>query len=311
MTAASWPDRLKVIADSNWFNAFILIVIVLTSALVGLETIPEVKDQYDDILRFIDKLVLGIFILEMLIKIGANGKRPWRYFYDRWNVFDFVIVMICLLPLNQAYVVVIRLARVFRALRLVRWVPRLQLLVGALLKSLPSIGYVVLLLGLIYYMYAVMGTHLFRENDPKRFGSLDRTVLTLFEVSTLEAWVEIMDTQILGSDKMYSEEDKMQYDNERNLLKRVSNPQPGIAPLYFGSFIMIGTYVVLNLCVGVILNGMQEAHEEEEMLRSQEKRLVLGHRVTIGDELDEVKIQLKAMQDRLMEISLRARNEDV
>jgi voltage-gated sodium channel len=122
----------------------------------------------------------------IVMKMGAEGSRPWRFFKEPWNVFDFVIVAVVFLPINSQYATVLRLARLLRVLRLVRAVPRLQILVGALLKAIPSMGYVSLLLFLVFYMYGVAAVFLFGKNDPFRFGDLPTALVTLFQVATAE-----------------------------------------------------------------------------------------------------------------------------
>ena len=180
------------IRDDHRFEIFIIGVIVAAGVLVGFETSQKLVSQYGAVLHGIDKLILFIFIVEIVIKMAAEGSRPLNYFRNGWNVFDFTIVAVCLLPSTGAWVTVVRLARILRAVRLITQIPRLQVLVGALLKSLPSMGYVSLLLGLHFYVYAVMGTFLFRGNDPGHFGDLGQSMLSLFRVVTLEDWTDVM-----------------------------------------------------------------------------------------------------------------------
>ena len=131
-----------------------------------------------------DQVILWIFVVEIVIKMGAEGKQPWRYFADPWNVFDFIIVAVCFLPINAEYAAVLRLLRLLRVLKLVRALPRLQILVGALLKSIPSMGYVSLLLLMLFYVYACAAVILFGENDPVHFRNLPLAMLSLFRVVT-------------------------------------------------------------------------------------------------------------------------------
>jgi len=168
--------------------------------------------------------------------MGAEGRRPWRYFRDPWNVFDFVIVALAFLPVGSQYVTVVRLARLLRVLRLVRALPRLQILVGALLKSIPSMGYVSLLLLLIFYVYAVAGVFLFGGNDPFRFGSLQIALVTLFQVATAEHWSTTLYTQMYGCTQAG-------YDG-REALCTAPSARPIVAPFYFISFILIGARVL-------------------------------------------------------------------
>ncbi len=136
----SWAKSIKLVIASRWFQNFILVMILFAGALVGLETIKTVVHEYGTLLKLFDQIVLLIFTVEIALKILAEGYKPWRFFKDGWNIFDFLIIGICLLPWQAPFLAVLRLVRILRVLRLVSVLPRLQLLVGALLKSLPSIG---------------------------------------------------------------------------------------------------------------------------------------------------------------------------
>lgn len=243
----------KRVTTSRLFQIFITTVILLASALVGVETYPEIEKQHQKLLDRLDHIIIAIFTIEILLKVIAEGKRPWRYFQDPWNVFDFLIVAVCFLPFDNQYVTVLRLVRLLRALRLLSAFPKLQVLVSAIFKSLPSMGYVWLLMGLLFYVYAVAGVLLFGKNDPLHFGNLSSSLLSLFQVSTLEGWPDILNVQLYGCDK-YG------YDNFKNLC--VAPSVASWAPAYFISFILLGTFILVNLFVGVVLNGLEEARAE-------------------------------------------------
>ena len=168
-----------------------MVVIILAGVLAGLETSPALVARYGAWLEALDLLVLAIFLVEIALKMAVHGRQPWHYFREGWNVFDFTIVALCCLPMNAQFAAVLRLARALRLLRLVTALPRLQLLVGALLKSLGAMGYVGLLLALMFYIYGVAGVHLFREADAGHFGSLKAALLSLFQVITLDNWSDI------------------------------------------------------------------------------------------------------------------------
>ncbi|MCS6971827.1 MAG: ion transporter [Leptospiraceae bacterium] len=255
------PQRLYQLVHSRHFQNFITAVILLASLLVGLETYAEIEKKYHKLLHTLDILIIAIFTLEVLIRMGAEWPKPWRYFHDPWNVFDFSIVAACYLPFDSQYVTVLRLIRLLRVLRLVRALPRLQVLVGAIFKSIPSMGYVSLLMALLFYVYAIAGVLLFGKNDPVHFGNLTRSLLSLFEIVTLEDWVEIMNIQLLGCDKVG-------YETFKELCTQPS--QNYFAPVFFISFILVGTFVLLNLFIGVILTGMEEARHELSELNLRE-----------------------------------------
>ena len=187
------------IRDDRRFEPFIILVILAAGVLVGLETSEEIMAQYGRIIHVLHKIVLGIFIIEIVIKMGSELPNPGNYFRSGWNVFDFSIIAVCLVPGTGAWVSVVRLTRILRAARLVTQIPRVQVLIGAILKSLPSMAYVSILLTLFFYIYAVMGTFMFRGNDPGHFGDLGRSMTTLFRVVTLEDWTDVMYTAFHGS----------------------------------------------------------------------------------------------------------------
>ena len=189
-------NRIKTFVASKAFHHVIVAVIVIAGVVAGLETSPALMARHGALLHGLDKIILGIFIVEALLKMASHGRQPWRYFADGWNVFDFLIIVICVLPVGGPFAAVLRLARALRLLRLVSALPKLQLLVGALLKSLSAMGYVSLLLALLFYIYAVAGIHLFGAHDPKNFGSLPAAFLSLFRLVTLDNWSDLFNAQL-------------------------------------------------------------------------------------------------------------------
>ena len=270
---------IKHIVAAKAFHHAIVAVIVLAGVVAGLETSPTLMAKHGALLHALDRLILGVFIVEALLKMAAHGRRPWRYFTDGWNVFDFLIIVICLLPVGGPFAAVLRLARALRLLRLVSALPKLQLLVGALLKSLSAMGYVSLLLALLFYIYAVAGIHLFGAHDPKNFGSLPTAFLSLFRLVTLDNWADLFSAQ----------------------LPHV----PGIkVAIYFVTFIVFGTMIILNLFIGIIMNSMSEMHAEmAERDRAQHERETGA--ATLEDELKSLEREMKEMQTRV--IGLRRR----
>jgi voltage-gated sodium channel len=258
---------------SKVFHHFIVAVIVLAGVVAGLETSPALMAEHGGLLHALDRLILGVFIVEALLKMAALGRRPWRYFADGWNVFDFLIIVICLLPVGGPFAAVLRLARALRLLRLVSALPKLQLLVGALLKSLSAMGYVSLLLALLFYIYAVAGIHLFGQHDSKHFGSLPAAFLSLFRLVTLDNWADLFNGQ----------------------LPHV----PGLkVAIYFVTFIVFGTMIILNLFIGIIMNSMAEMHAEiAERDRAQHERKTGS--ATLADELRALEQELKETQTRM------------
>lgn len=280
------------IRDDHRFEVFIIGVIVLAGVLVGLETSEKLVAQYGTILHGIDKLILLIFIAEIVIKMAAEGSRPLNYFRNGWNVFDFSIVAVCLLPSTGAWVTVVRLARILRAVRLITQIPRLQVLVGALLKSLPSMGYVSLLLGLHFYVYAVMGTFLFRGNDPGHFGDLGNSMLSLFRVVTLEDWTDVMYSSVHGT-AVYNAQGPIPV-----------GPEPyafgywGV--LYFVSFVVVGAMVMINLFVGVMVTSLSEA-QAESLRQKLDITAIEEHEIALEHTVDKLESELNELRRLLQE----------
>ena len=250
------PTLATSIVRSRAFQAAVLAAIVLGAILVGLETSPTAMEAAGPLISGVDRAIIWFFVLEIALRMAAYGTRPWRFFLDGWNVFDFAIVMLCVMPFGNTSVQVFRLARVLRVLRLASSVPGLQILVAATLRSIPSMLYVLLMLVMLLYTYAVVGVFLFGDNDPVHFGTLAHALLTLFSVLTLEGWVDVMRIQMFGSGAFDD------YPIELASAAAKSAAQPAAAVLYFVSFILVGTMIVLNLLVGIVVQGMEAAHEE-------------------------------------------------
>ena len=202
----------KSIVNSKFFQRLILVTILLAGVVVGVQTFKAFAGEHAIVLNTLDSFILGIFVIEAVIKILAEGNRPQNYFKNPWNVFDFIIVVACLLGpvihLGGDFLPVLRLARILRVLRLVSAIPKLQLLVSCLLRSLPSMFYVSILLFLLFYIYGTMAVFLFAENDPIHFRNLQTSILSLFRVVTLEDWTDVMYINMYGSENYgYSSND--------------------------------------------------------------------------------------------------------
>ena len=252
-------DVNKRIADSSRFNIFILSTIIFAGILVGIQTYERQVTHIAHILKQLDFIILFIFTVEVFIKVFAEGTKPLNYFKDPWNDFDFSIVAVCYIAfvtpdLDASFIAVLRLARILRVFKLVTAIPKLQILVGALLRSIPSMGYVGVLLFLLFYIYAAMAVFIYGDNDPVHFENLHLAMLSLFRVVTLEDWTDIMYINMYGCDQ-YG------YDGMEELCTNPSASPTGAA-LFFVSFVLIGTMVIMNLFIGVIMTSMEEAKQE-------------------------------------------------
>ena len=223
------------LVDSKYFEPIIIAIIVANSLLLGMETSKTLEERFGDQMRLGNQVALSIFIVEAIIKMVALAPRSHRYFKDGWNVFDFIVIVAALIPATGQFAVVARLARLLRALRLISAVKELRLIITALVRSIPSVGHVMMLMGIIVYIYAIMGYHFFHVDDPQNWGSLGRSCLTLFNIITLEGWTEVM------------------------AVAMEINPY---AWIYFVSFVVVGTFVVINLLIAIIINNLDEAKLE-------------------------------------------------
>ena len=242
------------IAASKIFQNSVTIAILIAGVLVGMATYENFYKEHEEILELLNTIILGIFIIEIVVKMLAEGNKPWNYFKDSWNVFDFIIVVAAFLPFGGSSVAILRLLRLLRVLKLVKALPKLQMLVGALLKSIPSMGYVTILLLLLFYIYSVAGVFFFGANDPIHFADLQTSMLSLFRVVTLEDWTDVMYINMFGCEN-YG------YDGNMNICTE-SLAQKGLSIAFFVSFVLIGTMIILNLFIGVIMTGMDEAKLE-------------------------------------------------
>lgn len=250
--------------ESNIFDNFILIVISFSAVIIGLETNQELYNKYSHLFHLIDLVILCIFVFEVFFKWYAFYPNPWRYFLDGWNIFDFSIVVVSALPVffhlnfnSEAIILlrVLRLARVLRVFRFISVLKPLQMLVSTLLKSLPSMGYVALLILILFYVYGVIGVFIFSETDPEHYSSLSMSVLTLFQTITGEGWPDLLNIQI----------------QKGNIF---------IASVYYISFIVIGSMIILNLFIGVIVSELESLRDADA--RGRESIFEENHIVIIG-----------------------------
>lgn len=218
------------------FQGTIIAVIVANAVLLGVETSPSVMAAAGGTLPFLNVLFQAIFCVEIALRIAAEWPRPLRFFRGGWNLFDFTVVGASLLPAAGSAATIARLARILRVGRLVSSVPELRLIIGTMLRSIPSMGHVILLLAILLYVYAVTGNHLYGAIDPANWGSLGRSFDSLFQVLTLEGWVEIR-------------------------AATGAHPANGI---FYGSFIFIAVFVVVNLFIAVVINNLESVKLEEE-----------------------------------------------
>ncbi len=259
------------LVNSHWFEYFIIAVIIVNGVLLGLETSAAIAGAYGRWLEWGNQIALAVFIIEALLKMLALWPRMQDYFRDGWNIFDFAVIVFALIPATGQFAMIARLARLLRVVRLISAIRDLRLIVAALVRSIPSVGHVIMLMSIVVYIYAIMGFHLFHTHDPEHWGSLGIALLTLFNIITLDGWTNVMDTAM---------------------------QQHSFAWIYFVSFVVVGTFVVINLFIAIIINSLDETKRD---------KLEHGNRPVSRQDLLR---ELRATQDTLKRLEERLNADD-
>ena len=225
--------------ESPRVQYFITLLIVINAIILGLETVPLAMERYGAFLLAVDNFILGVFVIEILLRIYAHRL---SFFRDPWSLFDFTVVAIALVPASGP-LAVLRALRILRVLRLLTLVPSMRRVVGALLGSIPGLSSIALVLLLIYYVFAVIATKLFGDHFPQWFGSIGESLYSLFQIMTLESW-------------------------SMGIVRPVMVEHP-YAWIFFIIFILIATFTMLNLFIAIIVNAMQTFTEEENRERKE------------------------------------------
>ncbi|MGM0518564.1 MAG: ion transporter [Campylobacterota bacterium] len=229
-------EQIQKIRDAKWFSNLTTIIIIAYASILGFKTLDEVEAQYDFFLVVADYFVTIYFVFELAIKMVAE-KRFLNFFKSGWNIFDFVIVVITLLPLESSnFAAIARLMRVFRILRLFTARPELKAIIDMLIKAIPSIIDIVILMFIIFYIYAIIGSFFFVDLPSGLWEDFLVSMLTLFRILTFEDWTDVM----------YEAMDVYPW-----------------SWVYFVSFIIIAAFVFFNLFVAVIIGEMQKLQEAE------------------------------------------------
>ena len=260
----------RVVADPRT-ERLIMALIVFNAVTLGLETSQTIMAQYGEVLHLIDRVVLGVFVAELATRIAVQRT---AFFRDGWNIFDFIVIGVSLAPATDAFTV-LRALRVLRLLRLVTLVPSLRRVVGGLISALPGMSSILLLIGLIYYVCAVMAVNLFGEDFPALFGTLPASLFTLFTIMTLEGWVD-------------------------GVVKPIMEKYP-YAWLFFIPFIIGTTFTILNLFIGIIVNAMQSEHAKEEAAeRAAERDMMQDETAPLLAEIQGLRAEVQALRAEIV-----------
>lgn len=260
MTWQKFQTQFQNLRDNKAFELFVISVIVISSLMIGIKTYhlnPLVLDS----LVVLDYGVTIFFVIEILIRMAAE-RRFVDFFKKGWNIFDFVIVVVSLIPLDDSeYALIARVLRLFRVMRLISFIPELRVLVSALISALPRMGYVALLMFIIFYLYAVIGNLLFSHINPVLWGDLGISLLTLFRVATFEDWTDVMYETMA----VY-----------------------GFSWIYYVTFIFFSAFVFLNMMIGIVVEVLDEEHTKmmaeevaEEKAEEEDKQVKLQQEVAL------------------------------
>jgi voltage-gated sodium channel len=257
-------DSLKSLIESRRFEAVIIALILINAVTLGLETSPAVMAAAGGLLSAIDRIILAVFVFELLARLAVYRL---SFFRDPWRIFDLLVVGVALIPATGS-LSVLRALRILRVLRLISIVPSLRRVVTGFITALPGMGSIMLLLGLVFYVFAVMATKLYGESFPDRFGDIAISLYTLFQIMTLEGWSD-------------------------GVVRPVMEIYP-LAWLFFIPFIVATSFTVLNLFIGVIVSAMEAEHEAEESAeRSDDQQELLREIRALRDEVRALKIDSK------------------
>jgi voltage-gated sodium channel len=261
---------LTTVVNDPRTERVIMSLIVVNAVILGLETSKTMMASYGWLLEILDHIILAVFVVEIAARVIVHRV---AFFRDPWSVFDFIVIGIALVPATETFSV-LRSLRVLRVLRLITGVPTLRRVVAGLLAALPGMGSIVFLIGLIYYVFAIMATKLFGGDNPNLFGTLGDSLFTLFTVMTLEGWTN-------------------------DVARPVMQNHP-YAWVFFVVYIVITTFMVLNLFIGVVVNAMQEEAskadaEEREVEREmiqEEAAPILAAVKSLRTEVAELRAEL-------------------
>lgn len=259
-------DRVAAVLAHPRTETLIITLIIINAVTLGLETVPAVMAAVGPALLALDQAILAVFVVEIAARLWVQGG---RFFRDGWNLFDFAVVAIALIPASGP-LAVLRALRILRVLRLITVMPSLKRVVGAMVNAIPGMGSIVVLLVLVFYVAAVMATKLFGASFPEQFGTLATTLLTLFQLMTLDGW-------------------------SAEIVKPVMREYP-FAWAFFVPFILISAFVVLNLFIGVVVNAMQAEAEAQADERAADQR---DQAAELHDELKALRAEVAALRAEL------------
>ena len=262
------------IAASRSFQLAVVVAILANAVVIGLETYDSIEEDYGALLATLNDVFLGLFTLEIAVRVAAYGRRPQAFFRSGWNLFDFLVVGLAYLPWIRESVTLLRVIRLLRIARLVSVVPGLRVVIVGLGRSVAPIGSIALLTFFLLYVYGMVGWLIYADHDPEQFGNIGRALLTLFQVLTLEGWNEVLDKEMELTSWSW---------------------------VYFVSFVLLATFVVLNVVIAVVVNSIEEAHAIEDQRKRAEQRLADPEHASLYAKIEALKQALDELEQEVVD----------
>ena len=266
-------NKIKNFVESKNFQNFITGLIIINGITMGMETSKSIMVDYGVYLHIFDIFVISIFTIEVSLRIYVHRV---SFFKDGWSVFDFIIVVISLVPTSSGFEI-LRILRVLRLLRLVTIIPQMRKIVLALIKVIPGMASVAALVLLFFYIFAIMATQLYSESFPQWFGTLGDSFYTLFQVMTLESW-------------------------SMGIVRPIMEVHP-YAWVFFIPFIFIVTFIMINLIIAVVVDAMGEINKEEELAIVSE---IHSNDNSINGEISILREEIKELKELIISQNKKA-----
>ncbi|MDX1692122.1 MAG: ion transporter [Ketobacteraceae bacterium] len=263
MNTDSLQQRFLKIRSNKAFELFVVFIIIFSALVIGAKTY-DIPSRLLTLMTWLDWFITAIFLVEIIVRfLGEERKRD--FFKQGWNVFDTVIVVVSLIPAeNSDMALVGRLIRIFRVLRMVSIIPELRMLLNSLLKALPQLGYVMLLMFIIFYIYAAIGATFFASINEVLWGDITRSLLTLFRVMTFEDWTDVMYETMAVYPMSW---------------------------IFYVTFIFFTAFAFLNMVIGIIVGVLEQEHAKEQAAQDEaEGKLTLED---LSRQMEELKVLLQ------------------
>lgn len=269
LVTASWQDKFMTIRSNKAFELTVIAIIIVSALMIGASTY-DMDPRWMSLVYVLDTGITIFFLMEIVVRMLAE-KYFFRFFKNLWNVFDFIIVSVSLLPIEDSEMVLLaRLIRIFRVLRLISVIPELRVLINSLLIAIPRMGYVLVLMFIIFYIYAAVGSFMFEKINATLWGDISISMLTLFRISTFEDWTDVMYETM----NVYA-----------------------WSWVYYLTFIFLTTFVFMNMMIGIILDVMQTEHEKMNRETGEgeagEVHYIKEHTAIIESRLERIELLLE------------------